>query len=66
MEYYTIQRITKKNKFVGKEHITLDVENTLCGKEIKPCFKNWFIITNDGTGQPDCKECLIELNKIKE
>lgn len=55
---YTLQRVSKTDKDIGKLHASHDAETTLCGQNITEVF---VIVNNDHDGKPTCKACLREL-----
>ena len=57
---YTVQRITKADKFFGPVHGLNKGSKTLCGRQID---ENWYILTVNYDGEVTCKKCLEKANE---
>lgn len=55
---YTVQKISKDDRLIGLVHGSKDSESTVCDIELSD---NWFILTNDFSGNIECKKCLEKL-----
>lgn len=60
---YTVSRCRNDDTLYGPIHWSADGETTFCGYDIMN--KYWFILTNDFSGESNCKRCIKESNAKK-
>jgi hypothetical protein len=56
IKLYTISRIRKNDTLYGPVHWSEDGDKTFC--EIDTTSGNWYILTNDFSGEASCRACL--------
>jgi len=57
---YTVQKITKSDKFFGPIHGAMDDQKTVCGLNLD---SNWYILSNMFDGLITCKKCLKKIHE---
>lgn len=59
---YTVSRCRNDDTLYGPIHWSADGETTFCGSDMRN--KSWFILTNDFSGNANCKRCIRASNAL--